>query len=306
MFNFFAQIFGYVLELLYNLVHNYGFAIILFTILLRVILLPFSLKQQKTMKKSAKIQEELKVIQFKYKNDPEKMNQEMISLYKDNHMNPMSGCFSSILQLILILSVFYMVRSPLTYMEKLPGDSIENYKNQLVEAQIISQNPPYPEIDMIRNVDTLVEKNEKDENIQKVQELKNNMNFLGLDLNKIPQQNMGDYTVYIIPILYIISTFISMRLTVKMQEEMQNKKQDKNEVIDITEKKDGEEEKEKEEDPMEAMMQTNKMMSWMMPIISVSIALVAPLGLALYWLISNITMIVERLVINKVIKTEEE
>ena len=53
-------------------------------------------------------------------------------------------------------------------------------------------------------------------------------------------------------------------------------------------------------------MQTNKMMSWMMPIMSISVALVAPLGLALYWLVNNILMIVERVVLDKVIKTEEE
>ena len=88
-----------------------------------------------------------------------------------------------------------------------------------------------------------------------------------------------------------------------MQEKQMNAKKEK-EVIDITE--DDKEEKEKEEDPMEAMMQTNKMMSWMMPIISISIAFIAPLGLALYWLVSNILMIIERLILNKVIKTEEE
>ena len=53
-------------------------------------------------------------------------------------------------------------------------------------------------------------------------------------------------------------------------------------------------------------MQTNKMMSWMMPIMSISIAFVAPLGLALYWLMNNVLMIIERLILNKVVKTEEE
>ena len=76
MFEFFASIFGYVLAFLYNLVNNYGFAIILFTVIIKLLLLPLSIKQQKTMKKSAKLQEKMKVIQFKYKNDPEKMNQE--------------------------------------------------------------------------------------------------------------------------------------------------------------------------------------------------------------------------------------
>ena len=124
------------------------------------------------------------------------------------------------------------------------------------------------------------------------------MNFLGLDLSKIPQQNMTDYTVYIIPALYILSSFISIRMTTKMQEK-QNKEKQKKALIDG---KTGEEEKENTENEMDAVMQTNKMMSWMMPIMSISIAFVAPLGLALYWLVSNILMIAERLILNKVIK----
>ena len=99
MFQFFANIFGYLLEILYNLVNNYGIAIILFTVIIKLILLPLSIKQQRTMKKSAKMQEKLKVIQFKYKNDPEKMNQEMMELYKSENMSPFSGCLTSIIQL---------------------------------------------------------------------------------------------------------------------------------------------------------------------------------------------------------------
>ena len=299
MFNFFAQIFGYVLSFLYNIVNNYGIAMILFTIIIKLVMLPFSIKQQKSMKKSAKAQEKMKIIQFKYKNDPEKMNQEIMRMYKEEKISPFGGCLTSIFQIILLLSVFYMVRSPLTYMQKIPADTINNYINQLQEEQKIASQA-YPQIDIIRETNFIQEKNPEDSNAEKTNI---NMNFLGLDLSKIPQQNMKDYTVYIIPVLYIITTFISMRITMSMQEKQMNAKKDK-EVIDITE--DEKDDKEKEEDPMEAMMQTNKMMSWMMPIISISIAFIAPLGLALYWLVSNILMIIERLILNKVIKTEEE
>ena len=124
------------------------------------------------------------------------------------------------------------------------------------------------------------------------------MDFLGLDLSKIPQQNINDYKVYIIPILYIISSFISIRLTTAMQQQNKESKEEKKAIIDA---ETGEEVK-KEENEMDTVMQTNKMMSWMMPIMSISIAFVAPLGLALYWLINNILMIAERLILNKIIK----
>ena len=80
MFQFFAQIFGFVLNFINDIVGNYGFAIILFTVLIKLIMLPLSIKQQRTMKKSSKLQQELNVLQFKYKNDPEKLNREMMEL----------------------------------------------------------------------------------------------------------------------------------------------------------------------------------------------------------------------------------
>ena len=306
MFNFCANIFGYLLEFLYNIVNNYGLAIILFTILIKLLLLPLSIKQQRATQKNAKIQEELKVIQFKYKNDPEKMNQEMMQLYKQENMSPFSGCFTAIIQFVLILSIFYLVKSPLTYMEKISPEDINKYITQLQEEGKISSSV-YPEIDVIREYNWLKEKNPEDSQLDKVN-LK--MDFLGLDLSKVPQQNMSDYTVYIIPILYIISSFISIRMTTKMQEKQQNskKKQASNNqtVIDGETGKELIPNEDEKIDEMEALMQTNKMMSWMMPIMSISIAFVAPLGLALYWLISNILMILERIVLNKTIKTGEE
>lgn len=295
MFQFFANIFGYLLELLYNLVNNYGIAIILFTVITKLILLPMSIKQQKTMKKSSKMQEKLKTIQFKYKNDPEKMNQEMMNLYKSENMSPFSGCLTSIIQMLLILSIFYLVRSPLTYMEKMPADKINQYAGQLQEEGI-EVSRVYPEIDLIREYNLLKEKNPEDLEVEK---LNLQMNFFGLDLSKIPQQNMSDYTVYIIPVLYIISSFISIRLTTSMQQKKQEEAKDKEPIIDGT---TGEVEKKEEANELDTVMQTNKMMSWMMPIMSISIAFIAPLGLALYWLMSNILMIAERLVLDKAIK----
>ena len=90
-------------------------------------------------------------------------------------------------------------------------------------------------------------------------------------------------------------------MTTAMQEKQNKKKQEEKEVkIDGT---TGQELVPQEENnEMDAVMQTNKMMSWMMPIMSISIAFVAPLGLALYWLVSNILMIAERLILDKIIK----
>ena len=291
MFQMLANIFGYLLEFLYNTINNYGLAIILFTVIIKLLLLPLSIKQQRTMKKSSELQEKMKTIQFKYKNDPEKMNQEIMNLYNTENMSPFSGCITAIVQFLLLLSIFYLVRSPLTFMEKVPSENINNYISQLQEDGRSISNV-YPEIDLIREYNWLKEKNPEDANVDK---LNLKMNFLGLDLSKIPQQNMTDYTVYIIPVLYILSSFISIKMTTAKQAKMSQ--ENKKSVIDA---ETGEEVK--EENEMDTIMQTNKMMSWMMPIMSISIAFVAPLGLALYWLINNLLMIAERIILDKVIK----
>ena len=294
MFEFFANIFGYLLQLLYTIVNNYGLAIILFTVIIKLILLPLAIKQHRTMKKSTELQEKMKIIQFKYKNDPEKMNQEMMNLYKTENMNPFSGCLTAIVQMLLLLSIFYIVRSPLTFMQKVPVEDINKYVSQLQEeGRTVSD--VYPEIDVIREYNWLKEKNPEDASMDKINM---QMNFLGLDLSKIPQQNMSDYTVYIIPLLYILSSFISIKMTTSMQ----NKAKENNDETII----DGETGKAlvpEENNEIDTVAQTNKMMTWMIPIMSISIAFIAPLGLALYWLINNILMIVERLILNKFIKS---
>ena len=280
-----SSLFGYILNLIYNLIHNYGLAIILFSVLLKVILLPLSIKQQKTMKKTAKMQGKIKELQEKYKNDQMKLNQEMMDLYKKENMSPFSGCLTSILQIILLFAMFGLVRNPLTYMKKIDNATIENYKTEMRQElgeNSISNN--YPEISVLKYVNDY--KSHEDP-------LYINTEFFGLDLSKIPQENLNDWTVYIIPVLYVITTFISMQITTKMT----TTQKDKNKEINSDKK---------EENPEEMAMQMNKSMAWFMPLMSVSISIIAPLGLDLYWLVNNILMIVERLVLNKCIKSEEE
>lgn len=278
MFSAIANLFGYVLDWLYNLVgQNYGVAIILFTILLRVLLLPITIKQQQSMKKSVKIQGQMKAIQFKYKNNPEQMQKEVMDLYKKENMSPFSGCLSAILQIIIILSVFWLVSKPLTYMKKVDKDLINTYKEEIVQQHGKISN--YEEIEIIQK------KADQDEKVRI------NMNFLGLDLSKVPSQNLSDYTVYIIPVLYVISSFISMKITT-------GKKKNNKKVLG-----DGTENTTELPDMTEQM---NKSMSMMMPIMAVSIAFIAPLGLAWYWFVSNILMVAERVMINKYVDSKED
>ena len=345
---FLANIFGYVLNFLYNTFGSYGIAIIAFSILLRLILLPLTINQQKSMKKNGKMQAELKEIQRKYKNNPEKLNQETIELYKREKMSPFSGCLSAILQIFIILSVFWVVNSPLTYMRNVNdsdiykeyfdkvtqnGNQKVNYKEiamiNLVESDYQEINNKISNMDNVSNNNdenineddkinneesnnngnndnaestNMTSKNETQENEESVEKVESkedlinkkeeleklriNMNFLGLDLSKVPTQSLNDFRVFIIPILYVISSFISIKLTNNLQNKQENNKNEQSEL--------------------DAMQNMSKSMTYMMPIMSISIAVIAPLGLALYWFISNVLMILERIILKKIFDSKED
>ena len=306
MIAFFANIFGYILNFIYNIVQNYGLAIIIFSILVKLLMIPISVKQQKTMKKSTKIQAKMKELQFKYKNNPEKLNQETMELYKSENMSPFSGCLSAIVQLILLFAVFYLVRSPLTYMKKVDADVISKYTKVIKEYKL-SENSAYPEIDVIREIDN-IRSLKNNENIDQTEEertdlaeikeeelenLKINMDFLGLNLAQVPTKS-SDWKAYIIPILYVLVSVISMRIT--------NPTSPKTKPVENKEEKS----LTKPEEEFDPMAQMNKNMNMMFPVMYLAVALIAPLGLALYWLMNSLLMILERLALNKLLKDEEE
>ncbi len=311
MIQFFANVFGYVLNFIYDIVKNYGIAIILFSILVKILMIPISIKQQKTLKKSTKMQEKMKEIQFKYKNNPEQLNKATMELYKTENMSPFSGCFSAIVQIILLFSVFYLVRSPLTYMKKVDNAVIEKYKN-IIHENDLSANSAYPEIEVIRELDNIKNlKNNENEsgneenteeksnnvsdiNDEELDSLYINMDFLGLNLAQVPTKS-SDWRAYIIPVLYVVISIISLKIT----NPTKTKKK-------ITEENIDEKSLAKPEDDFDPMAQMNKNMNMMFPIMYLMVALIAPLGLALYWLMNSLLMIVEKLALNKFLKDEEE
>ena len=188
-------------------------------------------------------------------------------------MSPFSGCLSSILQIVLLIAMFILVKEPLTYMLKMPQDKINEYAKM-----INSSNSAYSQIEIINAAKT----NDKID-------IDVNMDFLGINLSSVLMQNLKNWTTYIIPVLYVLTSIISMKLN---QTTTDTNKEDKKKK----------ENKDEEEDPM---MQMNKNMQIMMPVMSVTIAIVVPLGLALYWLTNNVLMIGEKLIINRVLKNEE-
>lgn len=288
-----AKIFGYILEFIYGYVGNFGIAIIIFTLLLKIFMIPMNYKQQKTMKKTTEIQKKVQEIQVKYAKDQERMNTEILELYKREKVSPCSGCFSSIIQMVIIISVFIVVSKPLTYINKLDAETINNYASEVKTEMNLAENENlnYPEIAIIKAKSATNE------------DVKINMEFLGLDLSDIPSQNKSNWTVYILPVLYVITSVASMKITTNLTNPKD--KEDKVKKLDNSEK-DAEKKDENKNEEQEAINAMNKNMTYMMPIMSIMITMIAPLGLSLYWLLSNVLMIVEKVFVNFVLDKKEE
>lgn len=270
LFEFIANIFGYLLYWIYNLVSNYGIAILIFTILTKLVLLPFTIKQQKSLEKSKEMQPLLQEIQNKYRDDQKKLSEEYQKLMKDNKFNPMSGCLLSLIQIPIIIGMLYVVGKPLSYMVKIPQEEI---KQKIIEIM--------PEGTSEADYDEFIKQNRyaelkvvKSENIL-------NLDFLGLNLGDVASENKEDLKLLIIPFLSALFAGISIYI---VNGKNNNQKPQNSE----------------EEIPMPNM----KFMNISMIALSGWIAYIVPQGLGLYWFFSSLLQIVIQLCMKKFIKTE--
>jgi YidC/Oxa1 family membrane protein insertase len=112
----FFELFSAGLAGIYAVVPNYGLAIIVLTLLVRIVLLPLTIRQTRSMREMQMIQPEIKRIQAKYKGNRQKMNEEMMGLYKEHGVNPLGGCLPLLLQMPVFIALFHVLRQPLAYM----------------------------------------------------------------------------------------------------------------------------------------------------------------------------------------------
>ncbi len=113
--DFLYQAFGWILFQVYNLIGNYGVAIIVFTILMKLLLLPLNIKQTKSMKDMQRLNPELQKLSKKYKNNKEKLNEETLKLYKVYKVNPAAGCLPLLVQFPILIGLFRALREPEVY-----------------------------------------------------------------------------------------------------------------------------------------------------------------------------------------------
>ena len=268
---FFANILSYVISPIYSFVENYGLAVILFTIIVKIILVPLGIKQQKTSVKTKLVKPELEKIQAKYKNDKEKLNEETMKLYQKYGINPMGGCLPLLIQLPILLGLYRVIQEPITWVLRLsPSAAIE----KLIAAGEITKEAA------IEKLVSLAEDASALSGMTDLGEIINNLgakvtqihiasefdliNFklLGLDLSQTP--NISEISwLWLVPILATGAAFFSNWVSSKIN-------------------------------PMSPeQAQQMKMMNMMMPLMTAFFTFTLSAGIGVYWFISTMISVLQ-------------
>ena len=280
--------FGYLLSWLYQLTSNYGVALIIFAVLVKVILYPITAKGKKESMKMSRLSPRLKVIQERYANDQAKQNEAIQALYKEEGVSMGGGCLWSMIPLFILIPLFTVIRQPIVYMlheelavaeqivsiikELAPTKfSSNNYYDQVVAAQLI---PQYAEA--IKAAIPAI----SETTLEGV-----NFAFLGINMGAIPQFNVFKWEVYnwstigafLIPLLSAGSQVLNMKISMKMNNSV------------VTDEKGIQDE---ETAKASQANQTSNMMMWTMPLMSLWIGFTVPSALSLYWFIQGIISMV--------------
>lgn len=283
MWHYIVLALGWIIKTIYDLVQNYGVAIILFTIIVKLLLLPLNIKSQRAMKKQAKLQPVLAELQKKYANDQQKLQQETMKLYKENNVSMMGGCLPMLIQMPILIALYQAIQRPLTYMfnvpyKDIPADVIEKVK---VLAAATGETLTQP-IENLMKVDQISISSWAAKVGGELHEWFINFNFLGMDLSQKPQiamnylanpaENWGMTALLLIPILAIVSSVAQSKISMKMSGQSNNSN--------------------------EQTQSMNKMMTVFMPLMTGYFTLILPAGIGIYWIVSGILQIVQQWALN--------
>ena len=293
--------FGYLLDWLYQFSHSYGFALIVFSIVVQLVLLPMTAKSKKSMMKMSRLQPQLQELQRRYADDPQRQNQALQNLYKEEGVSMGGGCLWSLLPMLIILPLYTVVRQPIVYMlheslevaeqivavlvEAAPEAFSANYLyHQITAAQLLSQ-PEYSEL-VKAAIPTLSEAT-----LAGI-----DFTFLGINLGDIPKFNVFASTfwcwpqigAFLIALLSAGNQVVTMWISQKMNDSL------------VT-NKDGIQDQETAKNSQTA--QTNKIMMYTMPLMMLWIGFTVPASLSLYWFVGGVVRTAEDVLLNKRYRT---
>lgn len=263
---------GYVMEWIYNLIPNYGWDIILFTLLINLIKIPLQLNQQKSMAKMSAFQPMIMEIQKKYKDKPEKQQEELLKLQRDYGYSPTSGCMPMLVNFLVMFGVIEVVYHPLQRIFQISAEALETAGTALTNLGI-SFTMVTRDTNIIAQVlagESTVSAAFSAEQLAKIAEFGQHMDFFGIDLTQVPQWSFQaeNLPLLIFPILAIVTMFISTHISMKASgQEMQG---------------------------------GMKIMMYIMPLTYLFFCFTVPCAFSLYYVISNIIMTVQSLVMRKI------
>ncbi len=221
IFNWFGSLLGYLLWFLYEIVQNYGVAIILFTIVVKALVFPFSVKQQKSMASQAKVQKKVRELQKIYANDKMKLNEETQKLYQKEGVSMTGGCLPMLIPLPILFGIYYSVIYPLRNALHIDANVVNQATQMLSKIPGVSSTfaSHYAEIEIIKHFDSL-----RDyltmfsaEDVDKIESFSHGFKFLGLDLLATPQASSFASMMWLIPAICLVTSLLMQLVTTKMQ-----------------------------------------------------------------------------------------
>ena len=265
--------FGYLLDWLYQFTTNYGVALILFSLIVKLVLLPLNAKSKKSMLKMSRVAPLAKALEAKYKDDQQKYQQEVMKLYKEEGVSTTGGCLWSFIPLLILLPLYYVIREPITYMMHIPSE-IGAQIVEIIGAHVeLGGNSYFHQLSAAGHIGAYF-----DEIVAAIPALSPDQlqiidfSFLGIDLAAIPTWKVWTFTdwnawgLFLLPIISGLSNVLSMWISQKM-----------NGSVATNDK--GEQDK----DAAKANQSMNMMM-YMMPLVSVWIGFTMPAAVTVYWI----------------------
>ena len=289
--------FAWLVRLFYNLTNSYGVALILFTLVIKLIMLPFQMKSKKSMMRMSRVSGQMQDLQKRYAKNQAKLQEEMQKLYEEEGANPMSGCLWSFLPLPILMALYSIIRQPITHFMMLSKDVLQTVVQSVADAGVdltnivmmdkatgapalkdgLYQMAAYGQINLVKAVQEMgLSTPDGWFNV--------NYKFLGLDLTATPWEYVKSYTftwavigVILIPILAGLSQFVFSKLTMKTQPQADA-----------------------------AGGASMKSMMYMMPLFSVYIAFIMPAALGVYWIAQSVFSLIQEAILNKTLSAKME
>lgn len=282
--------FAWLVRLFYNLTNSYGVALILFTLVIKLIMLPFQMKSKKSMMRMSRVSGQMQELQKRYAKNQAKLQEEMQKLYEEEGVNPMSGCLRSLIPFPILIALYSIIRQPITHFMMLSKDVLQTVVQSAADAGVnltnivmmdkatgapalkdgLYQMAAYGQINLVKAVQEMGLSTPEGW-------FDMNYNFLGLDLTATPWEYVKSFTftwavigVILIPILAGLSQFVFSKLTMKTQPQADA-----------------------------AGGASMKSMMYMMPLMSVYIAFIMPAALGVYWIAQSVFSLIQEAILNK-------